>query len=244
MNPKVYIVNPKTNLSGIVCCIVQKGKCPIRCADCFYNGGRGYLEPLDENTPNIPPDIKENEVLRVNDGNDSNILRELVISQTDFAKNRRFFNTSIPKSFDEPWVLTINPGKIENTSFHEIPKEQTKQLMFVRFVISTLNIDLAKQAIDYYTNIGVPVVLTFRAFFKTNLPIFHEEKYYSEQRRTTNVYYVINFETWDRIMSFHRRNPLVFSCSGPDNFKCSRCGNCLREFYRVKNQKTSGSEKG
>jgi len=30
-------------------------------------------------------------------------------------------------------------------------------------------------------------------------------------------------------------NPLVYSCSGPNNFKCQHCGTCLREFFRVCN---------
>ena len=39
--------------------------------------GRSYLEPLDENVPNLP-DVASalNRVVRVNDGNDSNVGQE------------------------------------------------------------------------------------------------------------------------------------------------------------------------
>jgi len=41
-----YKENPKTKGSGIVCAIPQKGICPNRCEDCFFQSGRSY-----ENTP-------------------------------------------------------------------------------------------------------------------------------------------------------------------------------------------------
>ena len=73
----VYKENPKTKNSGILCCIPQTGKCPQGCEDCFFQSGRSYLEPLDENLPNMPTiEEAKNRLIRVNaDGNDSNVNR-------------------------------------------------------------------------------------------------------------------------------------------------------------------------
>ncbi len=49
-----YKENPKTKGSGIICCIPQTGLCLMKCKDCFFQSGRSYLEPLEENLPNMP----------------------------------------------------------------------------------------------------------------------------------------------------------------------------------------------
>jgi hypothetical protein len=74
-----YIENPKFKGSGILACIPQTGKCPNNCTDCFFQSGRSYLEPLEQNLPNMPPiELASTQVVRVNDGHDSNIDREKV----------------------------------------------------------------------------------------------------------------------------------------------------------------------
>lgn len=231
----MYKENPKTAGSGIVCGIPQTGRCPMGCEDCFFQSGRSFLEPLDENLPNMPESLGEHEILRVNDGNDSNVDRDLVISSTDKFVGRRFFNTSIPRSFSEPWVLTVNPGKKTDTSWIKIDPTDDLKLMFVRFRTNMWNLDLARDAIQYYAEeLQVPVVLTFMAYFTESVPTEYR-KYYSFRKRTLNSYWVINFDAWKSVMDTYGVNPLVYSCSGPDNFKCAHCGNCLREFYRVSN---------
>ena len=106
-----YIENPKTRGSGIVCVIPQTGHCPNECEDCFFQSGRSYLEPLDTNLPNmIPPEDVGDRIVRVNDGNDSNVNHSLVIESTKCYKHK-FYNTAIPQlDFDAPVVLTVNPG--------------------------------------------------------------------------------------------------------------------------------------
>lgn len=227
---KLYDKNPKTHGSGILCAIPQEGKCPINCPDCFFNE-RPYT-----NGPNIPWFISANQVLRVNDGNDSNVNRADVEEATLAFADRRFFNTSIPKPFDEPWVLTVNPAKMTNTDFHRPHQvSDIDQLMFVRFRINTANRDLAYECVKAYTALDVPVVLTFLAYYKEPVPKGYEHCYHTG-KRTTNTYQIITFEAWDQVMREFHLNPLVYSCSGPDNFKCKHCGTCLREFYRIKNK--------
>ncbi|KKL91472.1 hypothetical protein LCGC14_1894270, partial [marine sediment metagenome] len=90
-----YIVNPKTKGSGILACIPQTGRCPMECDDCFFQSGRSFLEPLDENTPNMPSYGKAlDRVVRVNDGNDSNINKKEVMEATR-KYPMKFYNTSI-----------------------------------------------------------------------------------------------------------------------------------------------------
>jgi len=57
-------------------------------------------------------------VVRVNDGNDSNVERNLVMA-TAAAFPMKFYNTAINKDlggFDAPVVLTVNPGGYTNTA--------------------------------------------------------------------------------------------------------------------------------
>ena len=107
----MYIENPKLAGSGIAACIPQEGTCPIGCEDCFFRDGRSYLNPLEDNLPNMPdPEkvIKEGKIVRVNDGNDSNISRRHVVRSVR-CYPLRFYNTSIPNDlggFDAPVVLS------------------------------------------------------------------------------------------------------------------------------------------
>ena len=85
--------NPKLAGSGITPCRPQVGTCPGYCADCFFRGGR-YYEPLD--VPHIPdPKWVEDKSLlvRMNDGNDSNVEREEV-ERVALRFRNYFFNTS------------------------------------------------------------------------------------------------------------------------------------------------------
>ena len=227
-----YIENPKTKGSGIICCIPQTGLCPVGCPDCFFQEGKSYLEPLGKHLPNIPS-LKEASgmVLRVNDGNDSNHQRVLVI---DIVKNFpwKFYNTSIPKSlkdFNAPVVLTVNPNKKTDESAYLI--DPPLNLMFVRVRTNTWNLDIIDQAIDHYTALGIPVVLTFMAYYAKTIP----EKYkhnYEFRQRTMNSYWVITQEAWDEIMDRYANNSYVYTCGKSANdFACHRCGNCLREYF-------------
>ena len=237
---KHYIENPKTKGSGIICAIPQIGTCPIKCEDCFFQNQRSYLEPLSDNLPNLPDDKNAfDRILRVNDGNDSNNDKETVTKLTN-KYSHKFYNTSIPKlDFDAPVVLTLNPGDMTNTGFHQI-KNIPKNLMFVRFRTNTWNLVNAKLAIEYYTSKEVPVILTFMAYHSLESIPKHEQKSYMLRKRTTNEYYAITTEAWRNIMkhSLIEDNIYVYSCGKIEGEKgktsCRFCGNCIREFYATK----------
>lgn len=234
----MYTENPKTKGSGIMCCIPQKGTCPIGCEDCFFQSGRSYLEPLQEKTPNMPdPEKARGMVVRVNDGNDSsNHMREVIAATSCYED--KFYNTSIVHSvslFDGPVVLTVNPAGETDLDFLKL-SHIPKNLMFVRVRTNTWNIkQVVDPAVMFYTSKKVPVVLTFMAYFTGKVKQGYE-KDYAWRKRTENYYAAITNDAWKRVMNLYRDNPYVYSCGkieGTDT-SCARCGNCIREYYVTK----------
>jgi hypothetical protein len=224
-----YIKNPKTDGSGILAAIPQKGTCPINCEDCFFQSGRSYLEPLEKNLPNLPSKkMSKNRVVRINDGNDSNNNKEEVIKATK-GYEMKFYNTSVPNfDFDAPVVFTINPSKKTNTSWYKLPVIPNN-LMFVRIRVNTWNLgDVVVPATLYYSKLNVPVVLTFMAYYELEIPEEHKS-YYEFKKRTLNSYYVLNNSKVEEIMNIFVNNKYVYRCCEKGN--CERCGNCIREYF-------------
>jgi len=243
----MYIENPKTKDSGILTAIPQTGRCPNNCKDCFFQSGRSYLEPLGENLPNLPLS-NDFRIIRINDGNDSNIDRSVVESAAKQYK-MYFFNTAIAvdlESFSGPVVLTVNPGEITDECFHKLLVIPAN-LMFVRFRVNSWNISLAREVVDYYTALRVPVVLTFMAYFEETIPSKYKDDYIF-RKRTLNSYWAITTSAWRRIMAYFEDNPLVYSCGKIEGEKgttlCSRCGNCIREYFNTIVRLDKGKQNG
>lgn len=239
-----YIVNPKTEGSGMICAIPQHGRCPNDCKHCFFQGhGRSYLKPIKENTPNMPPvEETRGRVVRVNDGNDSNNYSYLVKDAVRYYP-QKFFNTSIPTNlefFEDPVVLTINPGEMTDKEFYKLIPIPNN-LMFVRIRTNMWNMnEVVRPAVKYYTEREVPVVLTFMAYYDTDDKVPEEIPedcldFYRFRKRTLNAYYAITTNAWEMIMSHFRYNKWVHSCGKIEGEKgdthCRFCGNCLREYF-------------
>jgi hypothetical protein len=234
----MYKENPKTKGSGIVCGIPQIGICPMKCADCFFQSGRSYLEPLDDNLPNLPNelDMSSYRILRVNDGNDSS---HHYVDVIEAVKNypMKFYNTSMDRClsiFDAPVVLTVNPGMRTDTGFTQV-KDIPKNLMFVRARVNAWNLEkVVDKVVDYYSERGIPVILTFMAYFKEKIPEGYEA-YYTFRKRTLNSYWAITTAGWEKIMARYKYNKWVHSCGKIEGEKgasgCRFCGNCLREYF-------------
>ena len=252
-----YIFNPKTEGSGIICAIPQTGRCPNGCEDCFFQSGRSYLEPLDDNLPNLPSmEQAEGRVVRINDGNDSNVSRGLVEEVSELYQDA-FFNTAIPTNlgeFSRPVVFTLNPGDMTDKDWYNM-YPAPKNLMFVRIRVNTWNIkNVVDPAVEHYTKMGVPIVLTFMAYYAeesipsgmSNLEEQDREMYiplsnsecYMQRKRTLNSYWAIQTEAWRLIMQRYEDYNLVYSCGHIEGEKgntgCRYCGNCLREYYATK----------
>lgn len=239
-----WIPNPKVKGSGIIECIPQSGKCPMGCKDCFFQSGRSYLEPLEENLPHIPTaEMAKGRIVRMNDGNDSNIQRDLV-EEVALRFNDCFFNTSIPRDlggFSGPVVLTVNPGDMTDIYFHRLDSTPIN-LMFVRIRVNAWNLGaVVEPAVSHYTNLGVPVVLTFMAYYETPVPEAHKSKY-EYKKRTLNSYWVLTRKWTDIIEKMFDDNHLVYSCGRRGQHACTLCGNCLREYYAAKERIRLSSE--
>lgn len=230
----MYIHNPKLAGSGVIAAIPQKGLCPLGCKDCFFQSGRSYLEPLEKNLPNMPSSADaEGRVVRVNDGNDSNNDRAAVIEATKQYRHR-FFNTSCAdnlEGYPGPVVLTVNPGEMTDVAYYMLVPVP-KNLMFVRFRANMWNTKVCDDAVQHYANTHrIPVVLTFMAYYELAVPETYRE-WYEFRKRTLNSYWCIGTAGWERVMKRYEGNPLVYAC-GKDahTYACSRCGNCLREYF-------------
>ena len=227
----VYRVNPKTVGSGLLACIPQWGRCPHNCADCFVYSGGSYLEP-DSTEPNMPPKVRADQVVRVNDGNDSNNDWSTVVHKTTWYPHR-FFNTSIPElSFPAPVVLTINPRDMTDKDFYRLTSIPDN-LMFLRFRTNLWNVEVLAAAVEYYTyNLrSVPVVLTWVCYpDKSSIPDTYIDSY-EHRIHVTNPYWQVRPDMWRNTMARFQTNPYVYSCGTPWASSCSRCGNCLREWH-------------
>ena len=229
-----YVENPKTKGSGIICCIPQTGTCPNKCDDCFFQSGRSYLEPLSKNLPNMPPlEMTQGKVVRVNDGNDSGHLIGTVITTTS-EYEMKFYNTAMAHLVyelnDAPVVLTINPAKMTDKDFYKLDLIP-KNLMFVRFRANTWNISMLTEAINYYTERDIPLVVTFMAYHEIDSIPIHHEHHYEYKKRVLNSYWVIKTPMWNIIMSKYSENKLVNSCGKPGGSLCKHCGNCLKHYF-------------
>lgn len=230
-----YKENPKTKDSGMLCAIPQEGRCDRGCKDCFFQSGRSYLEPLGSHLPNIPEQV-DFQVVRVNDGNDSNNDKKKVVSDTRHFLHK-FYNTAIPdmSGFNAPVVLTVNPAEMTDFTFHLV-SDIPKNLMFVRFRANTWNTDVMDKCVKYYSECEVPIVLTFMAYYATHRTIPSEHSTdYKYRKRTVNSYHAITTEAWRRIMRRYENNKWVHSCGKIEGEEgdthCRFCGNCLREYY-------------
>ena len=243
-----YIENPKLAGSGLIACVPQEGSCPFGCPDCFANAANSYLPGHGANIPSR--EQAEGRIVRVNDANDSNNQRELVMA-TAADYEDAFYNTSRPRlDFDRPVVLTINPGDKTDASFWTLEdcglSAPPANLMFVRFRVHTWSMDLCDKAVRYWTGLGTPFVLVFMAHpqepvrketrLGTECESRGESLGYIRRKRTLNEYWAVAPDTWASIMYAYRKSPLVYSCgeSITGSIKCARCGNCLREYFATK----------
>ena len=158
--------NPKQIGSNLIDAVPQIGPCPNNCNQCFYNRPGAFFVPIDR--PHMPHiDEAEGKIVRVNSGHDSNIHRDMVIANTRHYPDR-FFNTAIPNvDFPAPVVLTVNPKEEEQPHLPSDLIGPIENLMFVRLRVSGTNLHWIWNAALEWAAAGVPVVLTFMAYYDT-----------------------------------------------------------------------------
>jgi len=230
--------NPKLEGSGLIDCIPQKGYCPNKCPECYYNNG--FFLDLFEELP-LMPTIEEigNKIVRVNSGNDSNIEKDLVLKETEIYQ-KKFYNTSIPDfNFPGPVVFTVNGGSFGDTTEHW---KQIKTLcdfgnlnniMFVRYKTNTWNLGLLDQCVEYFANENnIPVVLTFMRYkLYENVENIED---YEIRKSIINTYWCIKEEAFNKIVEKYENNELVDVCGGKTygNSYCKSCRNCEKYYNK------------
>lgn len=223
--------NPKLENSNIIDCIPQVGECPLKCLECYYNGGRFY-RTLD--IPLIPiVEESKGKIVRINSGHDSNLEYEKVMRATKKFKDK-FFNTSIPNlRFGNPTVLTLNGRDTDLTFYHRKDVEgKLSDLMFVRFRVNTWNTPLCYQAIMEWAK-HCPVVLTdMRYYDKNNIK---EQKYYQYGKHILNEYWKLNSEGYNQIFNLLAFQN-VYWCGNPFTLStfCNECRLCEHLYIMAK----------
>ncbi len=221
------IENPKQIGSNIIDCKPQKGLCPNKCAECFYNRPNAFYMSINRTKL---PTLKEakGKIVRINAGHDSNIERDKVIKAT--AKyEHAFFNTSISNfNFPRPVVWTANPKEELPINF---PRKLPDNIMFIRLRVSATNLMHIMQAVSHFTSLQVPVVLTFMAYY-TQKP---DPEYYIWQTRTINSYWCPKPSFVHRTIQRAKMNGgrLVTICGTLYNGKCKDCRNCETYYWQT-----------
>ncbi|MHA1288427.1 MAG: hypothetical protein ACTSPB_13570 [Candidatus Thorarchaeota archaeon] len=257
---ETYPRNPKMEGVGIWDCRPQVGKCPVGCNQCFYNREGAFY--CDINKPHVPdPADVGNDIVRMNTGHDSNLLKELVI-ETARKYRRCFFNTSISDfDFPGPVVFTANRKEEEpawcpvvdraekTRQIHSKQEQFFDRLMFVRLRVSPTNLELIEHAVAAWTAIDVPVVLTFMSYYDQAPPGTDEMNRpdygicygwksfvtYQWKKRHTNSYYCPTFAficyVLKRMQGFGGR--LVTMCGTPKSNWCRDCQNCKTYYIQT-----------
>ena len=226
-------MNPKTCGSGILSCRPQVGFCEGNCTDCFYNGGRYYEDINRAHIPHPTFVRAGNSIIRMNDGNDSNHQRDLVLGVASMY-DRVFFNTSIPRLvFPGPVVLTVNGRDTDNTAWL-LPKDTPgfRNLMAVRVRTNTWNLPLVKRVIDHYVHLDVPVCITYMAYYRGKI---QDENSYDWHKRTLNSYWVIKDSARLRIeRELGVSEYMIYPCTitGDPTHMCLHCGQCKTKYER------------
>lgn len=220
--------NPKQEGSNVWDCKPQVGKCPIDCNQCFYNRPDAFY--VDINKPHFPT-VEEvgGGIVRVNCGHDSNIERTKTIEETEQYKHR-FFNTSLAIfNFPAPVVFTANK---EEEKPAIMLRRTPANLMFVRLRVSTTNLRYIDQAVLWYAERNVPVVLTFMAYYDYEPE--NKEKYIWKQRHI-NSYWCATDEFMREVLKREKAigGRLVVMCGNIDSYKCKDCRNCEIYYWQT-----------
>lgn len=236
--------NPKQADSNLFDCIPQAGKCPMNCDQCFFNRPEAFYTE----TPAIPePEEVGDGIVRMNAGHDSNIDRELVIATAAKFKHA-FYNTSLPNfDFPGPVVWTANreeekPVLIPEVFWTGIPKN----LMFVRLRVSGTNLKHIDRVVWWFTSGGVPVVLTFMAYYSREPEVPADilaavgGPCYQWHVRHINSYWCPTNLFIRSVLDHYERNRLVSYCGSLEGPYCRLCRNC--EIYYIQTMKRMRGE--
>ena len=223
--------NPKTSGSGIVTCRPNVGRCPLGCAECYYNA-EGYWQ--DRDVAYVPTlEQVAGRVVRVNDGLDSNVDRGVVLAGTRQYEHR-FYGTSIPQ-FDfegRPVVFTCNGRESIFTTV-------TDEVMAVRVRCTTWGTRAGEDdLVRHYVEQGVPVILTFMRFGAAGSIPEQYRHGYERGRSVLNEYWKATVLAKLDMLTHHmsvaggKNAGLVRVCGTLWSGLCRDCGTCEALYWR------------
>lgn len=210
--------NPKMVGTNLIDAIPQTGECPMKCAECFYNGGRFYRALNEPLLPSL--EEAKDKIVRVNSGHDSNIDREYVIEMTEKYPNK-FYNTSLPNfDFPAPVVFTCNGRNLI------LAKKDLNNLMFVRVRTSIFDLETIDKAVNYYlVKHKIPVVFTFMRYYDGTVIPDEYKKYFVFKKHILNSYFCHTVEAHLKILECYK-GVGVRMCGTPVSSYCVDCRNC------------------
>lgn len=235
--------NPKQADSNLFDCVPQAGKCPMKCNQCFFNrAGAFYVE-----TPAVPT-LEEvgDGIVRMNCGHDSNLEKELVLKTAEQFP-RVFFNTSLP-NFDFPGPVVWTANREEEKAVL-IPPDLwagiPRNLMFVRLRTSATNLKHIDMAAKWFNSMGVPVVLTFMAYYdyEPEVPVDLRAAIgpcYEWKVRHINSYWCPTVPFLRHVLKRYEALRLVSYCGSLEGPYCRLCRNC--ETYYIQTIKRMKGE--
>jgi len=225
--------NPKLKNSNIIDAIPQTGECPLKCAECFYNGGRFYRTTQESLLPT--EEQAKDKIIRVNSGHDSNINREKVIEATAKYPNK-FFNTSLPNfDFPAPVVFTCNGRNLI------LAEKGLENVMFVRVRAAIFDLETIDKAVQHYlVKHKVPVVLTFMRYYDEKAIPEEYHKFFEFKKHVLNSYYCHTLEAQAKVMERYKGLG-VRMCGTQFSSYCVDCGNC--ELLYLKHLSSFGGKK-
>lgn len=246
LDDTAIIPNPKQRGSNVLDCRPQTGKCPLDCNQCFYNRPGAYYEDIDRARILDVEEVSPGQIVRVNCGHDSNLQRPLVVSVASKYPDR-FFNTSIAHlDFPGPVVFTSNrkeeegPGVLPDHWNYQLPPN----LMFVRLRVSASNIHHIDKAVAEWTQVQVPIVLTFMAYYEDDavptrvcedlIGINDIGECYIWKKRHINSYYCPTPAFIKAVMQRYQSNRLVTMCGTLLSNFCTDCRNCETYYWQTK----------
>jgi hypothetical protein len=218
--------NPKLKDSNIIDCIPQTEECPLKCDECFYNGGRFYRTIQEPLMPTV--DEAQDKIVRVNSGNDSNVNQEFVIEQTKQYSNK-FYNTSLPNfDFPEPVVFTCNGRNLI------LAEKGLENLMFVRVRATIFDVETIDKAVQHYlVKHKIPIVLTFMRYYDINKIPQEYRHFFEFKKHVLNSYYCHTLEAQLKVMSKYKGLGVRMCGTNVSSF-CIDCGNCEFLYWKAK----------
>jgi len=172
-------------------------------------------------------------IVRMNCGHDSNLEKELVLKTAEQFKHV-FYNTSLPNfDFPGPVVWTANreeekPVVIPPDLWTGIPKN----LMFVRLRTSSTNLEHVEKATKWFTQMSVPVVLTFMAYYSkepevpADIQAAVNGPCYEWRVRHINSYWCPTPSFLRYVLKRFERYRLASYCGSLEGSYCRLCRNC------------------